>query len=392
MTVRSLNRTAIRKKTHTGHDRTPFACIALLLQGGGALGAYQAGVYQALAEADLEPDWVAGISIGVINSGIIAGNPPEKRVERLREFWEQVTGNPFTSWLSGANAELLSGDIVRGVFNQFSAMTSLVGGAPGFFKTRFPSPWLQSPGTIAATSYCDTSELKGTLERLIDFDRINQGPMRFSVGAVNVRSGNFAYFDTNTDTIRAEHIMASGAIPPGFPAIEIDGAYYWDGGIVSNTPLQWVLEDGPHQDTLAFQVDLWSARGEFPTNMAEVAVRQKDIQYSSRTRENTDHFKQLQKLRHALAKLLPQLPDDLKKTAEYQLLEQATDHSIYNIVHLIYRAKHYEGDSKDYEFSRLTMEDHWQTGYNDAVRTLRHPQILHRPQGAEGVFTFDFHD
>jgi NTE family protein len=392
MTVRSSRRTATRKKTHTGHDRTPFACIALLLQGGGALGAYQAGVYQALAEADLEPDWVAGISIGAINSGLIAGNPPGKRVERLREFWEQVTGNPFTSWLSGTNADLISGDIVRGVFNQFSAMTSLIAGAPGFFSTRIPSPWLQPPGTIAATSYCDTSELKGTLERLIDFDRINQGPMRFSVGAVNVRSGNFAYFDTNTDTIRAEHIMASGAIPPGFPPIEIDGAFYWDGGIVSNTPLQWVLEDGPHQDTLAFQVDLWSARGELPTNMTEVATRQKDIQYSSRTRENTDHFKQLQKLRHALAKLLPQLPDELKKTAEYQMLEQATDHSIYNIVHLIYRAKHYEGDSKDYEFSRLTMEDHWQTGYNDAVRTLRHPQILQRPQGAEGVFTFDFHD
>jgi NTE family protein len=166
---------------------------------------------------------------------------------------------------------------------------------------------------VEATSYCDTSGLKTTLERLIDFDRINQGSMRFSVGAVNVRSGNFAYFDTKTDSIRAEHIMASGAIPPGFPAVEIDGAFYWDGGIVSNTPLQWVLEDGPHEDTLAFQVDLWSARGELPTNMTEVATRQKDIQYSSRTRENTDHFKQLQKLRHALAKLLPQLPDDLKK-------------------------------------------------------------------------------
>jgi NTE family protein len=150
MTVRSPKRTATRKKTHTGHDRTPFACIALLLQGGGALGAYQAGVYQALAEADLEPDWVAGISIGAINSGIIAGNSPEKRVERLREFWEQVTGNPFTSWLSGTNADLISGDIVRGVFNQFSAMTSLVAGAPGFFSTRFPNPWMQPPGTLAA--------------------------------------------------------------------------------------------------------------------------------------------------------------------------------------------------------------------------------------------------
>jgi NTE family protein len=392
MTVQSLRRTRDRRKTHTGHEPPPFACIALLLQGGGALGAYQAGVYQALAEADLEPDWVAGISIGAINSGIIAGNPPERRVERLREFWEQVTDNPFTAWLSGRNAELIPGDFAHGLFNQLSATTSLIAGAPGFFTTRFPGPWLQPPGTKAATSYCDTSALKSTLERLIDFDRINHGHMRLSVGAVNVRSGNFAYFDTESDTIRPEHIMASGAIPPGFPAIEIDGAYYWDGGIVSNTPLQWVLEDGPRRDTLAFQVDLWSARGEFPTNMAEVAVRQKDIQYSSRTRENTDHFKQLQKLRHALAKLLPGLPDDVKETAEYRLLQEACDHSVYNIVHLIYRAKHYEGDSKDYEFSRLTMEEHWQAGYNDAVRTLRHPEILRRPEDAEGVFTFDFHD
>jgi NTE family protein len=367
---------------------TPFKCVALLLQGGGALGAYQAGVYEALAEADLHPNWIAGISIGAINSGIIAGNPHEKRVERLREFWEQVTDNAFTSWLS--TIPLVRGDFAHAVFNQTSAMSSLIAGAPGFFTNRIPSPWLQPPGTIEATSYCDTGALKGTLERLIDFDRINAKKMRFSVGAVNVETGNFAYFDTRTDKIRAEHIMASGAIPPGFPAIEIDGAHYWDGGLVSNTPLQWVLEDGPKEDTLAFQVDLWSARGRFPQTMAEVAVRQKDIQYSSRTRENTDHFKQLQKLRHALSKILPRLPAGLKDTAEYRLLEEATDHSIYNIVHLIYRAKEYEGDSRDYEFSRLTMEEHWKAGYNDAVHTLSHSQILRRPEGAEGVFTFDF--
>jgi NTE family protein len=367
---------------------TAFKCIALLLQGGGALGAYQAGVYEALSDAGLQPNWIAGISIGAINSGIIAGNPPEKRVERLREFWEQVTDNAFTSWLG--SIPLMRGDFVHALFNQTSALTSLIAGAPGFFTNRFPNPWLQPPGTIEATSYCDTGALKGTLERLIDFDRINSGEMRFSVGAVNVETGNFAYFDTRTDTIRPEHIMASGAIPPGFPAIEIDGARYWDGGLISNTPLQWVLEDGPKEDTLAFQVDLWSARGNFPQTMAEVAVRQKDIQYSSRTRENTDHFKQLQKLRHALSKILPQIPAELRDSAEYRLLDKATDHSIYNIVHLIYRAKEYEGDSRDYEFSRLTMEEHWKAGYNDAVHTLKHPEILRRPEGAEGVFTFDF--
>ena len=374
------------------NSRPPFECIALLLQGGGALGAYQAGVYQALSEAGLYPDWVAGISIGAINSAIIAGNAPEHRVARLREFWEQITSNTLTNWWGGAAAPLLKHDEARGFFNQLSAGLAVLDGAPGFFAPRLISPWLQPPGGDDATSYCDTTPLRATLERLIDFDRINNGDMRFSVGAVNVSTGNFAYFDTTTDTIGPEHIMASGAIPPGFPAVEIDGQHYWDGGIVSNTPLQWVLEDGPRQDTLAFQVDLWSARGDLPATMTEVALRQKDIQFSSRTRENTDHFKQLQSLRHALGRLLPKLPPDLKTTDEFDILSAAMDHSVYNIVHLIYRAKRYEGDSKDYEFSRLTMEEHWAAGYRDALRTLEHPEILERPKGPEGVFTFDLND
>jgi NTE family protein len=387
---------ALQKKTkaasNTTFPRPPFDCIALLLQGGGALGAYQAGVYQALNEANLDPDWVAGISIGAINSAIIAGNAPKDRVARLREFWEQITDDSLSTWAGGIGAAFLKGDRARGVFNQFSAGRAILEGAPGFFKPRPISPWLQSPGTMEATSYCDTAPLKETLERLIDFDRINSGEMRLSVGAVNVTTGNFAYFDTANHTIRPEHVMASGAIPPGFPAVEIDGHYYWDGGLVSNTPLQWVLEDGPRQDTLAFQVDLWSARGDFPRTMADVGVRQKDIQYSSRTRENTDHFKELQHLRHALAEFLPKLPPELKETDEYRALNAAADHSVYNIVHLIYRANKYEADSKDYEFSRLTMEEHWRAGYQDAVRTLRNQRILERPKGLEGVFTFDFGD
>jgi NTE family protein len=374
----------------TVHEHPPFDCVALLLQGGGALGAYQAGVYQALAEGDLHPNWVAGISIGAINSGLIAGNAPGQRVDKLREFWEGITDSSLSTWLGGMDSILLKGDVARGMFNQISAGESLIAGAPGFFKPRQVSPWFQPAGTIAATSYYDTSPLKPTLERLIDFDRVNCGETRLSVGAVNVRSGNFSYFDTATETIRAEHIMASGALPPGFPAIEIDGEYYWDGGLVSNTPLQWVLEDGPKEDTLAFQVDLWSAHGSFPHTIGEVAVRQKEIQFSSRTRENTDQFKRLQSLRHALAKFLDKVPDELRNTPEYELLNDATDHSVYNIVHLIYRAKQYEGDSKDYEFSRLTMEEHWNAGYHDALRSLKHKEILRRPKGVEGVFTFDF--
>jgi NTE family protein len=389
------------RKTHEAQERPPFECIALLLQGGGALGAYQAGVYQALSEARLHPDWVAGISIGAINSALIAGNRPEARVESLRKFWELVTMTPLwngASWLplnaqNGPMHDLLEGwtqgDLARSLANRLSAGLALARGAPGFFAPRTPMPWLRPSGTLEATSYYDTGGLKATLERLVDFDRINAGEMRFSVGAVNVGTGNFVYFDNRTHAIGPEHVMASGALPPGFPAIEIEGEHYWDGGLVSNTPLQWVLESEPRRDTLAFQVDLWSARGAFPRTMAEVSTRQKEIQYSSRTRANSDRFKHTQKLRNALSSLIEKLPEDLKHGPELAVLRPAADHKVYNLVQLIHRSKNYEGDSKDYEFSRSSMEDHWSAGYHDAVRTLRHPEVLEPPKSLEGVLTFD---
>jgi NTE family protein len=383
----------VRNRSSRALSRPPFECIALLLQGGGALGAYQAGVYQALSEANLQPDWVAGISIGAINSAIIAGNPPEQRVAKLRAFWEGITANPLFDWVAAADQFAPKGDVARSLFNQMSAAWALVGGAPGFFALRQPAPWLHQTGSLEATSYYETKLLKATLERLVDFDRINSGEMRFSVGAVNVRTGNFVYFDNSTHEIRPEHVMASGSLPPGFPAIEIEGEHYWDGGLISNTPLQWVVEHGPRQDTLAFQVDLWSARGEFPGDLAEVMTRQKEIQYSSRTRANTDQFKHLQKLRSALAILLEKLPENLRASEEARMLHSIADRKIYKLVHLIYRSKHYEGNSKDYEFSRLTMEEHWRAGYHDAVRTLRHREVLERPNNLEGVATFDLaHD
>jgi NTE family protein len=231
--------------------------------------------------------------------------------------------------------------------------------------------------------------LKSTLERLIDFDRINAGETRFSVGAVNIGTGNFVYFDNATHTIGPEHIMASGAMPPGFPAVEIEGELYWDGGLVSNTPLQWVLESEPRRDTLAFQVDLWSARGAFPRNIPEVMTRQKEIQFSSRTRANSDRFKYAQKTRNTLSSLLQKLPDELKESPEFAELSPVADHKVYNLVQLIYRSKQYEGDSKDYEFSRQSMEDHWRAGYHDTVRTLRHRDVLDRPKDPTGVLTFD---
>jgi predicted acylesterase/phospholipase RssA len=229
----------------------------------------------------------------------------------------------------------------------------------GLFCPRVPSAWLQPPGSLEATSYYDTAPLKATLERPVDFERINAGETRFSIGAVNVTTGNFLCFDNTTHTVGAEHVMASGALPPGFPAVEIEGEFYWDGGLVSNTPLQWVLESEPRRDTLAFQVNLWSTRGTLPRTVLEVMTRQKEIQYSSRTRNNSDRFKYTQRLRNALASLLQKLPGELRESPELAILKPHTQAKAYNLIQLVYRAKQYEGDSKDYEFSRLSMEDHW---------------------------------
>ena len=378
-----------RAKTHRRRSRPAFDCIALLLQGGGALGAYQAGVYEALAEAGIAPDWVAGISIGSINAAIIAGNPPESRVGKLRDFWEGVTrsrlgmSEDFGSWLSRG------GDAARAFANQLSAAAAATAGAAGFFMPRFPNPWFYPPGTIEATSYYDTMPLRATLEALIDFDRINSehSDIRLSLGAVNVRSGNLTYFDTTTHAIGPEHVMASGALPPGFPAVDIEGEHYWDGGLVSNTPLQYVAANHP-ADCLAFQVDLWNARGELPRTLAEVATRQKEIQYSSRTRAFTDVMKHLVQVHTSIANLLDQLPEHLKQSDDAKFLASVARRRVHNIVHLIYRPTGYEGESKDYEFSRRSMEDHWRAGYYDAIHTLRHDEVFERPTG-EAIATFD---
>jgi NTE family protein len=374
------------RKTHVLSERPPFERIALILQGGGALGAYQAGVYQALAEANLHPDWVAGISIGAINSALIAGNPSEKRVDRLRAFWETVSARPFgVPYLPLEGRDEFSHRLVH----QVSSLGALIGGAPGFFQPRIPPPFLYPNGAPEALSYFDVTPLRATLERLVDFELINAGATRLSVGAVNVRSGNFVYFDNTSHQICPEHVMASGSLPPGFPPTEIEGEYYWDGGLVSNTPLEWVLESRPGKDTLAFQIDLWSARGELPCNLIEADTRQKEIRYSSRTRLATNQFKKKQLFRRAAGRLLAKIPKELLQTSEAEMLSLEADEKVYNLIQLIYRTRNYEGNSKDYEFSRGTMEEHWRSGYNDAVRTLRHPEVLQRPRGIDGVFTFD---
>ena len=367
--------------------RTSFEQIALLLQGGGALGAYQAGVYEALAEAGLHPDWVAGISIGAINSAIIAGNPPNERVDRLRQFWETVSASPLG--VPYFKSFELNDELNHQIVNQARAMSILLFGAPNFFVPRMPPPMLWPGGSAIKASYYDNSPLRTTLERLVDFDRINAGQLRFSVGAVDICSGNFAYFDSTTHHIRVEHIMASGSLPPGFPAAEIDGRHYWDGGLISNTPLQWVLDCRPRRDTLAFQVDLWSARGKLPKDLIEVEVRQKEIVYSSRNRAATDQYQKMQKLRIAAANLIGQLPAQLQDSDDVKLLKQEADDKVCNIVHLIYRSQKYEGIAKDFEFSRRTMEEHWKTGYHNAKNTLANPEVLQLPDRLEGVRTFD---
>lgn len=384
-----------QSKTHRQPKRPAFDRVVLLLQGGGALGAYQAGVYEALAEANLHPDWVAGISIGAINAAIIAGNPPNLRVEKLREFWEGITNSWFGPGAGNLGSLLDGADFARCSINQMSSVVALMSGARGFFRPRIPNPWFHPPGTIEATSYYDTTQLKATLESLIDFDLMNaeHGKTRLSLGAVNVRSGNLVYFDSPSQVIKPEHVMASGALPPGFPAIEIEGEHYWDGGLVSNTPLVWIAMTQQQRppDSLVFQVDLWSARGDFPRNLAEVATRQKEIQYSSRTRAFTDHFKHVAKLRNMIAALLEDLPEDMKQREEVKYLSSVADRHAANIVHLIYRPKGYEGEAKDYEFSRRSMEEHWRAGYCDAVRALRQPEIFERASSRyEAIVTFDF--
>jgi NTE family protein len=353
--------------------------VALVLQGGGALGSYQAGVYEALAEHDYQPDWVAGISIGAINCAIIAGNAPEDRVAKLREFWEQVS-SPSASWLD------LPHDNWQDAMRRTAAMSAVLCGQPGFFRPNVLRCW--TTGT-AATSYYDTSHLKGTLERLVDFDRINARDIRFSVGAVNVRTGNFCYFDNASQTIRPEHVMASGALPPGFPAIEIDGEFYWDGGLVSNIPLKYILETLPRQSTLAFQVEVFATQGELPSCLEAVSEREKDIRCSSRTRMGVETFRYAHNLRRNISKLLWKLPDSLMNEPEVEFLRRAACQTTMDIVEIIFRPQAVQGASKDYEFLRATMECCWNQGLSDAGESLASAPWLEPAPPEVAVRTFD---
>lgn len=363
---------------------TQYDRVALVFQGGGALGAYQAGVYEALADAGCEPAWLSGVSIGAINAAIIAGNEPSRRLQRLEQFWQIISGRKIWAYTP-------EGDVYRDIRNRTSSWMTMTMGQPGFFKPRFPNPWLELAGAEGATSFYDSAELKKTLEMLIDFDVLNDGKKRFSVGAVNVRTGNFVYFDTDNLRIEPEHIMASGALPPALPAVRIEGEYYWDGGIVSNTPLQYLLDQEEDRSSLVFQVDLFSARGVLPRSMPDVLSRHKDIMYSSRTRQNTDNFKRIHGLKMKLLGALKRVPKDQLTPEEEELIADYSNAGVVNIVHLIYQHKNYEGHAKDYEFSGTSMREHWDMGLEDTKRTLRHTEWLLPPFSDYAVAIHDLH-
>jgi NTE family protein len=366
--------------------RRPEGCgrIALVLQGGGALGAYQGGVYEALHEAGLEPDWVSGVSIGAINAAIIAGNPPERRLERLREFWHRVTDRviwPYTP----------DGDIFRQARNAVSALTTALYGQPGLFVPHKVNPWLLPAGARDATSFYDNSALRETLGELVDFGRLNNDGMHFSVGAVNVKSGNFIFFDNRKTRITPDHVMASGALPPAFPMVKIGTDYYWDGGIVSNTPLQHLLAQDDDINSLVFQVDLFSANGSLPRTMSEVLGRHKDIMYSSRTRQVTDMFQRLQRWKRRAYNALMKVPDELLTDEERAMRDKLSSLPQATILQLIYQQKDYEGNARDYEFSADSMHEHWKNGHEDTAHTLTRKDWLEMPPKDVGIVSHDVH-
>ncbi|MGO9005927.1 MAG: patatin-like phospholipase family protein [Beijerinckiaceae bacterium] len=408
---------------------SPFEQVVLLFQGGGALGAYQAGVFQALDEAKIQLDWLCGISIGAINAALIAGNLPERRVERLREFWEAVTkppttafGLPWFSWEAAAKPPTgayglswfswedltkppkdacgspwfsdLPGATDERVLSwtkKMSAFANMVYGVPNFYSPRpttFPGSGAEK---LDQVSYYDVSPLKATLERLVDFDLINSRQMRLSVGATNVQTGASVYFDNSERKFTARHIMASGALPPAFPATEIDGEYYWDGGVVSNTPLQWLVDIRPRFSALVFQVDLWDARGAVPVDVAEANLRATEIHSASRINVSLDRFRKRQQTRNVLAELLELLPEERRKDPRIQTLMEEAGGKAATLIQLKYQTRKYETGAKLFEFSRRAMEEHWKAGYEDARVALNQPGILELPDPSETVRVFEVH-
>ena len=359
----------------------------LILQGGGALGAYQGGVYQQLHEVEQPIEWVIGTSIGAINSALIAGNPPETRVKKLRAFWDSLSPDavqrdsfwsalaPWTNMLSGMNT---FGANTFGT-NPFGTNTigTMMNGVEGFFKPRFGASWdINAKVPLEQTGFYDTSPLKITLEKYVDFDYLNASPMRISICAVDIDNGQGVVFDSTRDIITAEHIMASGALPPGFPPIKIGSHAYWDGGVYSNSPLDVFLDEKSKEDALCFMVDLWDPTEARPDSIAETMSRYKSIQYASRSQEQLLMHKKIQDMQRAIRTLSEYLPAAERKKKELkEIMELGCDHTI-NIVHLIMKALPDDHYFKDVDFSTSTVQARWEAGLRDCKRALKHKSWL----------------
>lgn len=344
-----------------------FDKVAYLFSGGGALGAYQVGVFKGLSEAGYEPDWVIGTSIGAINSAIIAGNKPEDRIKKMEGFWESIS----TKMPSPPNS--LNNILLEKWQHFLSAQWTQYAGQPGFFRPREINPWLAAETTMDKLSYYDTDELRDTLLKYINFDLLNTAKVRLSMGAVRVSTGHLVHFDNTKLEITPDHVMASGALPPGFPAVNIDDQFYWDGGVHSNTQLNLLLGQKEPIAYLCFMVHLFDSFGTRPTNMDEIIKRQKDITYSSHHKQSIWIYKAVHNLRHAISKLSEKLPAETRDDPEIQKLIELGRSGIIHIARFHYKGKLSDLSSKDYEFSYPTIINHIQDGAKDVAKVLRDP-------------------
>ena len=350
--------------------------VVLVLQGGGALGAYQIGVYQALEEAGYLPDWVAGTSIGAINAALIVGNEPSQRVAKLEEFWSIIQWPEIFP--------VMPNGMMRDWANGMAALQAALFGQPNFFRPRFGNPWLSG----SALGLYDTQPLRATLESLIDFDRINAGPTRLSVGAVNVATGEPFYFDSARIPLEPEHVLASGALPPAFPPVEINGAWYWDGGVVSNTPLDTVIDDRPRRSSLVFMVDLFARPGEVPRSMADVESRRTDINYAPRSRRDVEKHRQTHNLRRAVHVMWEHMPEELKKDPRLKKIAELRCATTMQIVQIQSDLEGADGSGKDHDFSAATIAQRHAAGYRDTCRLLENQVWKDEPAGDLGVLVY----
>jgi NTE family protein len=353
------------------------AQTVLVLQGGGALGAYQAGVFEALHEKGIEPDWVIGTSIGAINAALISGNPPAQRLERLHAFWSRVEQDAPSPWAGlPANWWLNLNTVSRGIAGFFAPNPASWGGA-------------HVPVGVESAAYYRTAPLRETLAELVDFDCLGSQGVRLTVGAVNAVTGQMRYFDSRDTTLGIDHVMASGALPPAFPAVRIDGEPYWDGGLYSNTPIEAVLDDRPRRDSLIFAINMWQPRGPEPESIWQVMGRQKDIQYASRAESHIARQKQIHRLRHVIRELGKQLPAAAQRDAHVKELLDWGCGTTMHVVRLLAPRLEGEDHTKDIDFTGAGIRARWQAGYADALEMLRRQPWKRRSDPIEGVLVHE---